>query len=101
MATRVEATCFLVDEQTSQPRPPAVVAMTGVSKTFETASGDTVHALSNINLEVRPGEFVSVLGASGCGKTTLLRIIAGLETEYEGDLTLRGRKSSDRAASCA
>jgi NitT/TauT family transport system ATP-binding protein len=93
MATRVEATCFLVDEQTGQTRPPAVVAMTGVSKTFETASGDTVHALSNINLEVRPGEFVSVLGASGCGKTTLLRIIAGLEPEFEGELTLRGRTS--------
>jgi NitT/TauT family transport system ATP-binding protein len=93
MATRVEATCFLVDEQTGQPHPPAVVAMTGVSKTFETASGDTVHALSNINLEVRPGEFVSVLGASGCGKTTLLRIIAGLEPDYEGELTLRRRTS--------
>jgi NitT/TauT family transport system ATP-binding protein len=94
MATAVEATHFLVDKQMSQPHPPAVVAMTGVSKTYETASGDTVHALSNINLEVRPGEFVSVLGTSGCGKTTLLRIIAGLEAEYEGELTLRGRKSS-------
>jgi NitT/TauT family transport system ATP-binding protein len=93
MATRVEATCVLVDEQMNQPRPPAVVAMTGVSKTFETASGDLVHALSDINLEVRSDEFVSVLGASGCGKTTLLRIIAGLEPEYEGELALRGRKS--------
>jgi NitT/TauT family transport system ATP-binding protein len=93
MATVVEATYFLVDEQISQPHPPAVVAMKDVSKRYETASGDTVHALSNINLEVRSGEFVSVLGASGCGKTTLLRIIAGLETDYEGELTLRGRKS--------
>src|SRR5262245_55005028 len=37
-------------------------------------------------------EFVSVIGASGCGKTTLLRIIAGLETEYGGELSLDGRK---------
>jgi NitT/TauT family transport system ATP-binding protein len=88
----VEATHLRVDKQMSQSRPPAVVAMADVSKSYETASGGTVHALSNINLEVRSGEFVSVLGASGCGKTTLLRIIAGLEGEYEGELTLRGHK---------
>jgi NitT/TauT family transport system ATP-binding protein len=69
---------------------PAVVELNNVSKIYETASREQVHALSNINLDVGAGEFVSVLGASGCGKTTLLRIIGGLEGGYSGKLTLHG-----------
>jgi NitT/TauT family transport system ATP-binding protein len=90
MAPTVAATQFVVDKQAPAPHGPAVVALNGVTKRYETASGGTVHALSNINLEVSSGEFVSVLGASGCGKTTLLRIIGGLEDGYDGELVLRG-----------
>jgi NitT/TauT family transport system ATP-binding protein len=53
---------------------PPVVALEGVGKTF--ANGVT--ALDRLNLDVWPGEFVSLLGPSGCGKSTALRIIAGL-----------------------
>jgi sulfonate transport system ATP-binding protein len=49
-------------------------------------------ALRNIILKIEPGEFVCVVGGSGCGKTTLLRIVAGLETDYEGVVALDGRK---------
>src|ERR1700685_1753452 len=45
-------------------------------------------ALKDILLTIDPGEFVCVVGGSGCGKTTLLRIIAGLETDYEGAVFL-------------
>lgn len=45
---------------------------------------DTMMALSAIDLDIQPGEFVSIVGASGCGKSTLLRIIAGLETPTHG-----------------
>ncbi|MEN9202647.1 MAG: putative 2-aminoethylphosphonate ABC transporter ATP-binding protein [Thermostichus sp. DG_1_6_bins_120] len=48
-------------------------------------------ALSNINLEVRRGEFVCLLGPSGCGKTTLLRIIAGLEEPDRGHIWQAGQ----------
>jgi NitT/TauT family transport system ATP-binding protein len=41
-------------------------------------TGIEVHALDDINLEVKEGEFVAVVGPSGCGKTTLLNILAGL-----------------------
>lgn len=44
-----------------------------------TAGGETVRALKGINIEFRENEFVSVLGQSGCGKTTLLNIIGGLD----------------------
>lgn len=53
---------------------PPLVTLRAVSKTFETGT----RALENFNLEIRPGEFLSLLGPSGCGKSTALRIIAGL-----------------------
>jgi NitT/TauT family transport system ATP-binding protein len=77
-----------------KPQAPAVVTLRDITKIYDTATGGTVHALSKINLEVRSGEFVSVLGASGCGKTTLLRIIGGLEDGYAGEMELRGRTGS-------
>lgn len=49
---------------------------------------DTVDVLRNINLTVKPGEFISIVGASGCGKSTLLRLIIGLEKNYEGEILL-------------
>ena len=51
--------------------------------------------LSDISLDVRRGEFVTLLGASGCGKTTTLRIISGLETADEGRVLLGGRDMTD------
>ena len=49
-----------------------------------------VHALSNIDLAIRPGEFVSLIGPSGCGKTTLLRVIADLEHITSGSVLVNG-----------
>jgi NitT/TauT family transport system ATP-binding protein len=92
MAAVASAAPFTVGKQADRSRQPAVVALRDITKTYDTAAGGTVHALSRINLEVGSGEFVSVLGASGCGKTTLLRIIGGLEDGYGGELLLHGRK---------
>ena len=47
--------------------------------------------LEDINLQIQPGEFISIVGASGCGKSTLLRLIIGLEAEHEGELLLDGQ----------
>jgi sulfonate transport system ATP-binding protein len=62
-------------------------------KAFSGPNG-TLLALKDILLTINPGEFVCIVGGSGCGKTTLLRIIAGLETEFEGAVFLDGKKLS-------
>ena len=70
------------------------VSLQNVCKTYATANGEAVNALQKINLDIGSQQFVSVIGASGCGKTTLLRIIGGLETQYDGDVLLTGSKRS-------
>jgi sulfonate transport system ATP-binding protein len=60
-------------------------------KAFSGSTG-TLLALKDILLTINPEEFVCIVGGSGCGKTTLLRIIAGLDTEYEGAVFLDGKK---------
>lgn len=59
----------------------------GVSKTYISTNG-SVHSLEDVNLEVKPGEFVSLVGPSGCGKTTLLNMIAGLEPPSQGKILI-------------
>ncbi len=57
------------------------------------SGGNTVHALKGINLRFRKNEFVSILGASGCGKTTMLNIIGGLDHYTSGDLVINGKST--------
>lgn len=60
-----------------------------VKKTFSMKDGD-LEVLSNINLDIKDGEFISIVGVSGCGKSTLLKILAGLDTATEGEIVLDG-----------
>jgi NitT/TauT family transport system ATP-binding protein len=66
-----------------------MIRLSGVSRSFATKSG-AVEALRDINLEVGDGEFVAVLGRSGCGKSTMLRIIAGLLPAGGGEVRIGG-----------
>ena len=61
----------------------------GLHLTFETNDGP-VHALQDVNLKINKGDFVSFIGQSGCGKTTFLRCIAGLETPTSGHISVNG-----------
>ena len=70
---------------------PGAVKIEIARKAFSGSKG-TLLALKDILLTIDPGEFVCIVGGSGCGKTTLLRIIAGLETEYEGAVFLDGKQ---------
>ena len=67
-----------------------ILKLENISKSF----GET-NVLNGIDLEVKKGEFVTLLGSSGCGKTTTLRIIAGLETADSGKVYLNGNDVTD------
>ena len=67
-----------------------MLKLSNIKKDYVLDGGDTVPALKGVNLEFRPSEFVSILGASGCGKTTMLNIIGGLDRYTDGDLSIDG-----------
>lgn len=69
-----------------------------VAKTYRTVSGDTVPALRSISLRIADGDFVCVVGSSGCGKSTFLRLIAGLDTLSAGQLLLSGKALTSTSA---
>jgi NitT/TauT family transport system ATP-binding protein len=68
----------------------SAISLRGVSKAFG-QGGNAVLALDNINLEVAQGEFVCLVGASGCGKSTSLNLIAGLDRPTVGEVSVQGR----------
>lgn len=72
------------------PEAQAPVLIRELSKSFRREGGAIVHALDNINLEVRDHEILVLLGPSGCGKTTLLRCIAGLDEPGKGTIRIGG-----------
>lgn len=67
----------------------SVVSARNLGLTFDTNDGP-VHALTNVNLDVKKGDFVSFIGPSGCGKTTFLRVIADLEKHTSGEISVNG-----------
>jgi len=67
-----------------------IVTIDGVSKAFGTAK-DPVVALDQIQLEVQKGEFLCLVGASGCGKSTMLNLIAGLDQPTVGTVAVEGK----------
>jgi putative ABC transport system ATP-binding protein len=66
-----------------------LVRLEGVSKIFQADEVET-HALSDVHLEIRRGEFVSIAGPSGCGKSTLLSIVGLLDSPTEGGYAIHG-----------
>lgn len=60
------------------------VAINHVSKDFPVDNG-RMNVLNDIDMEIKPGEFISIVGSSGCGKSTLLKILGGLQSPTEGE----------------
>jgi ABC-type nitrate/sulfonate/bicarbonate transport system ATPase subunit len=72
-----------------------LVDIRNVSRTYIDSKGGKTEALKNVNLQIKKkGEFISFIGSSGCGKTTLLRIIAGLDFAQQGEVFVDNKKIS-------
>ena len=67
------------------------LALKDVNKLYERKGKTPVHAVKTLNMDIRKGEIVALLGSSGCGKTSTLRMIAGFEEASSGTITLAGR----------
>ncbi len=74
------------------------IRLENISKTFEHKVKGEVTAVSNVNLEIGPGELLTLLGPSGCGKTTTLRMVAGFEQPDTGRIYLGGEDVTDLMA---
>jgi NitT/TauT family transport system ATP-binding protein len=71
-------------------RPTSVVSLKGVGKEFGRGN---VQALTGIDLDIEPGEFISLIGPSGCGKSTLLRIVGDLIQPSGGEVVVNGKSA--------
>lgn len=69
----------------------SLITLTNLKKVFATDEVET-HALSDINLDIKQGEYVSISGPSGCGKSTLLSILGLLDTASDGSYELNGHQ---------
>ena len=70
----------------------ALIELSGVGKTYRSMRGANYQALKDFDLKIQEGEFLCLLGTSGCGKTTVLNMVAGFEAQTEGQITVHGRK---------
>ena len=72
------------------------VRLDHISKIYEDPkTKKPFYAVKDVNLDMKPGEFVTLLGPSGCGKTTILRMIAGFESPDEGEIYIGGEAVND------
>ena len=74
---------------TNDTNAPGRLSLVELTKTFSNTASE-VTAVDHINLDIHPGEFITLLGTSGCGKTTTLRMIAGFEDATSGQVMLDG-----------
>ena len=81
-----------IDNRESSNSPGGLIEIQDVRRVFQNSNGDPIIALQNVNLNINPGEFVSLIGPSGCGKSTLLRLIVGLDQPSEGKVLLDGEQ---------
>jgi multiple sugar transport system ATP-binding protein len=72
--------------------PDIALSIAAVDRIYHRRGKPSVHAVKALAMDIRPGEIVALLGSSGCGKTSTLRMIAGFEEVSSGSITLAGRR---------
>lgn len=74
-----------MEEDEEKEQKEIVLRVKDISKIYQAKNGE-IEALTNINFDIKQGEFISIIGPSGCGKSTLLSIISGLESKTKGEI---------------
>jgi len=91
----VERVEVLLDGTVKEPSaPPPAIEFRGAYKRFQAPNGDIKTTLRDLNFKVEPGEFCAVVGPAGCGKSTTLALIAGLEPASLGEVLVMGKPVS-------
>jgi len=78
----------------TSPTPPAI-SLRAATKKFATRSGEPFTAITDVTLDVAAGEFVTIVGPTGCGKSTTLSLVSGLEPATSGTVEVHGRPVTD------
>lgn len=65
-----------------------ILTVSNLTKSYNSLSGEVI-AVSNLSLNVKDGEFLSIIGSSGCGKSTILNILANLDRDYSGKIRFK------------
>ena len=90
--TSGQATAESVTSVARTPRPH--IELTGLTKRFGTPAGDVFTALEDVNFDVEQGQFCAVVGPTGCGKSTTLSMVSGLDTPTAGSVRVGGEPVS-------
>lgn len=75
---------------------PPILSIKNVTKYFH--DPETIQILKGVSFDMNAGEFVSIMGKSGCGKSTLLYILSTMDTDYEGEIFIKGSKINGLSA---
>lgn len=75
---------------------PPILSIRNIKKYFH--DPETIQILKGVSFDMNAGEFVSIMGKSGCGKSTLLYILSTMDTDYEGEIYLKGNKINGLSA---
>jgi lipoprotein-releasing system ATP-binding protein len=75
---------------------PPILSIRNIKKYFH--DPETIQILKGVSFDMKGGEFVSIMGKSGCGKSTLLYILSTMDTDYEGEIYLKGNKINGLSA---
>jgi len=75
---------------------PPILSIKNIKKYFH--DPETIQILKGVSFDMKGGEFVSIMGKSGCGKSTLLYILSTMDTDYEGEIFLKGNKINGLSA---